>query len=181
MKSYRYFFIEKVLLGNKRLDYSFPDVIGTLQAQQLANLIDSDPELINLTYSPEATAQQIWDKLSKTPLGQELTKSSPDIIKYRISAERKGSDAVAPGAYQPQRKGDEDTTSQLDRFDKWANLEGGAGHPEGMPSFKQFFAPTKEAADKFRNNEVSGAGPKQTPVSVATQKQNPLQVPQEKQ
>lgn len=172
----RQFFFERVVLGKGKLGYSFPDVIGSPQAEQLAALIDSDDELWNMAYSQDATAEQIWNKLSQTPLGSALKDAHPDIVKYRISAARKGKDAFVPGAYKPQREGDEDSTSQMDYYDKWANEEGGQHlQGQGMPSFKEFFDPTK--ASKWRPNEVSGAGSKQTPVDVATQKQNPVEVP----
>ena len=81
---------------------------------------------------------------------------------------------MKPGAYSPQRttpdgKPDPNSTSELDKYDKWANDTGHKLGAAGMPSFKEYML-----SPKWRTNEVSGAGSKQTPPAVATQKQTPI-------
>lgn len=171
-------FIEKVVLG-ARHGYSLPDVVGSENVEPLIDAIESDPSISAMVYSQEATAQQIWAKLATTPIGKALLDNDKTLVDYRISSERKGKDGLQLDAYKQQRPNDSNSTTPMHYYDKWANERGKNTQGGGMPSFKEFFDPTK--ATKWRSNEVSGAGNKQEPVAVATQKQNPLQTPPEKE
>lgn len=157
-----YFFVEQIVLGDKRLGYSFPDVLEYDVAKQLADVIDANKKLVNLTTSREATSQEIWGELAKTPIGRSVLDANKSLIKYRISAEYKHHDAFAPDAYKQQRPDKKDSTSQMDHYDKQVNgLNLAAGN---MPSFKEFFDPNN--ASKWRPSEVSGASFKQRPAEL---------------
>jgi hypothetical protein len=160
------------------LGYSLPDIIdNTDDIRELINTIEADKELntwtqgddIRLPGSSDKKAKDIWAKLEKTPIGQKIIASHPDVKRYRISSTSTGGSGFAPDSYPPQREGDPDSTREIDAYDKWGNEKGQHLQNLGMPSFKEYIT-----TNKWRNNEVSGGSSKETPVGVATQKQTPV-------
>lgn len=172
----QYFFEQVVTGGTQRLGYALPDVLDHSDAQALINAIESDPELnamvqgddVKTPGSSAKTAADVWAKLSQTKIGQAILAAKPDIKGYRISSTRTSGSGFAPDSYPQQREGKPETTREIDAYDKWGNEKGQYLQNQGMPSFKEYFT-----TNKWRTNEVSGGGTKQTPIDVATQKQTP--------
>jgi len=175
----RYYFFEQVVTGgSQKQGYSLPDLIdNSRDVQDLINTIESDPELaagvrmddVQHQGSSQLNAGAIWKKLEKTPVGERLSKAYPLIKNYRISSVSTSSSAFKPGSYDPQIEGKPNTTREIDAYDKWGNSEGLKLRGQNMPSFREYMY-----TDKWRTDEISGGGAKQTPVSVATQKQTPI-------
>lgn len=176
----QYFFEQVVLDRSQRKGYSLPDLISKDEAKQLIDTIEKNSDLNAMVFGDEgqlpgsskATAADIWRMLSNTPIGSHILNAYPEYKQFRISSVSSRGDAMAPGAYSPQRtkpdgKPDPESTSEFDRYDKWAN---DSGYKSGkMPSFKEYITDSQ-----WRPDEVSGAGSKQAPVNVATLKQTPV-------
>lgn len=175
-KKFRYKIIERVVLGNTILGYSFPDVISPRDAVALADTIEADKELLAMVTSAEAGINKtIWDKLQKlSQIATSYVERYPTLVNFRISGEYKNHDSIKhKGAYNQQRPDNKDSTTELDRYDAFANLEKGNGkkgqYDTVLPSFKEFFQTTT-----WRGTEVSGAATKESPVSGKSQQEIPV-------
>ena len=157
---HKHFISEQVVLGNGKFAYTFPDTMELKQCTKIIWHIEASKFLSSMVYDQDSTAQDIWTQLSKFPELKDFVSKNKQLTTFRISAVHKGGDGFEKNAYKPQRPDQKDSTRPVDLYDVAAQTRWKAGGT--VPSFKEFFDPLK--ADKWRNNEISGATTKQEPL-----------------
>ena len=157
---HKHFISEQVVLGNGKFGYTFPDTMELKQCTKIIWHIEASKSLSSMVYDQDSTAQDIWTQLSKFPELKDFVNNNKNLTTFRISAVHKGGDGFEKNAYKPQRPDQKDSTRPVDLYDVAAQTRWKAGKP--VPSFKEFFDPLK--ADKWRNNEISGATTKRVPL-----------------